>query len=715
MPQSGPVGSIQERIPLMVQQKRGALQPRWQMDYYRLIVATLCCCLLLSLLLAPRLYAGPSSSGSDVPVRLGDQTLFMIHTGLATFDAAARAQAIETRLARLTKAHPSIIQNITVEDHEQTSYIVTPNEVLYVVTENEAKAAGRPRQALAEEQAAKIREVLLTSLQASKLVEPASTIGLRDLLWAGLATALLIFIAVALRVFYPLLSQMIQNWRGTRLRALSFRSVELFSASQLTNGLLLLTRLFRIVIAALTLYLYMHFMLGLFPWTRNLETTILNQLAAPLEHSETLRANLGALFFGILFALIATGVFLAVLKFLQQLFPRILKAVSGWGKRRLPTLKIQRVELLSAEQVTEGLLGFLQVVRLVAVAFLIYFYATSLLGFFPWTRKLSVALLGYFIAPIKTIGTAFASALPDIIAIAVIVLVTRYIIKLIHMFFVGIERGAISFSGFHLEWAAPTYKIVRFLVLIFAAVAVFPYIPGSHSEAFKGISVFLGVLVSLGAAGSISNIVAGVVLTYMRPFQVADRVKIADTVGDVTEKTLLVTRIRTIKNVDITIPNSLILGAHIVNYSSISLSPGALILNTSVTIGYDVPWRTVHDLLKQAAIATTNVLADPEPFVLQTALNDFNVAYELNACTGAPNKMAVTYSELHQNIQDKFNEAGVEIMSPHYAQIRDGNKTAIPDEYLPKTYQAPGIRVEGIGKFLGMPPAPPTSPSEPKT
>ena len=706
MPQSDPVRSIQERVPPMVQHKRGSLQPRSRMVCRGLPVAMFCF-LFLSLLLTPGLYADPSSSRPGVPVRLGDQTLFTIHTGLANFDAAARAQAIETRLARLTKAHRSIIQNITVEDHEQTSYIVTPNEVLYVVTENEAKAAGRPRQALAEEQAVKIREALLVSIQAASRLETAPPVRFRDILWAGVATALLIFMGVALRVLFPLLLQALENWRGTRLRAFSLRGVEFFSANQLTDGFLLLSKILRGLLIIVALYLYMHVMLGLFPWTRHLETTILRQLAAPLEHSETLRANLIALFFGILFAVIATGVFLAVLKVFQQLFPRLLDAVSRWGRTKLPSLKIQRVELLSAEQVTEGLLGFLRVIRLVAIAFLIYFYATSLLGFFPWTRKLSFALLGYFVTPIATIGATFTSALPDIIAIAVIVLVTRYIIKLIHMFFVGIERGAISFSGFHLEWATPTYKIVRFLVLIFAAVAIFPYIPGSQSEAFKGISVFLGVLVSLGAAGSISNIVAGVVLTYMRPFQVADRVKIADTVGDVTEKTLLVTRIRTIKNVDITIPNSLILGAHIVNYSSISLSPGALVLNTSVTIGYDVPWRTVHDLLKQAAIATTNVLADPEPFVLQTALNDFNVAYELNAYTGAPNKMAVTYSDLHQNIQDKFNEAGVEIMSPHYTQIRDGNKTAIPDQYLPKTYQAPGIRVWPLGPLQSPPAGPP--------
>jgi small-conductance mechanosensitive channel len=239
------------------------------------------------------------------------------------------------------------------------------------------------------------------------------------------------------------------------------------------------------------------------------------------------------------------------------------------------------------------------------------------------------------------------------------------------------------------------------LVIVFAAIACFPYIPGSQSEGFRGISVFLGLLISLGSAAAIGNIIAGVVLTYMRPFQVGDRVKIADTFGDVTEKTLLVTRVRTIKNVDITIPNSLVLSSHIINFSSSMMKPPPLILHTSVTIGYDAPWRKVHELLIAAAKRTTHILETPEPFVLQTSLNDFYVTYEINAYTTQPNKMATIYAELHQNIQDSFNEAGVEIMSPHYTQIRDGNKTAIPDQYLPKSYQAPGLRIWPLGNTSG--------------
>jgi small-conductance mechanosensitive channel len=219
----------------------------------------------------------------------------------------------------------------------------------------------------------------------------------------------------------------------------------------------------------------------------------------------------------------------------------------------------------------------------------------------------------------------------------------------------------------------------------------------------KSVALCVCAAVALGAAGSFSNIVAGVVLTYMRPFSVGDRVKIADTVGDITEKTLLVTRIRTIKNVDVTIPNALVLSSHIINYSSSAMMPPPLILHTSLTIGYDAPWQKVHELLIAAAKQTTHILEAPEPFVLQTSLDDFYVRYEINAYTGAPNKMATIYSELHQHIQDQFNEAGVGIMSPHYTQLRDGKKIVVPDQYLPNTSQAPSLRPTALDKWMNRP------------
>ena len=269
------------------------------------------------------------------------------------------------------------------------------------------------------------------------------------------------------------------------------------------------------------------------------------------------------------------------------------------------------------------------------------------------------------------------------------------------MVFFEIQTGRISFSGFHKDWAQPTFKLSRFLVIVIAVVMVSPYLPGFGSPAFQGLSVFFGILLSLGSTAAIANIVAGAALTYMRPFNVGDRVKIADTMGDVLEKTLLVTRIRTVKNVEVTIPNSMVLGSHMINFSS-EAKEGRLILFTSVTIGYDVPWRQVQELLIEAAKVTDGIVTEPTPFVLQTSLNDFSVTYELNVYTADAQHLLRIQSELHANIQDKFNEAGVEIMSPTYSALRDGNQATIPEDYLPKTYEAKSFRILPVENLLKL-------------
>jgi small-conductance mechanosensitive channel len=308
------------------------------------------------------------------------------------------------------------------------------------------------------------------------------------------------------------------------------------------------------------------------------------------------------------------------------------------------------------------------------------------------TEALAARLLGYAASALRTVWQAFVAYLPSALLIIVIILITRYVIRLVRFVFAEIGKGTITIPGFYSEWSGTTYKIVRLLIFVLAAVMIFPYLPGSATPAFQGVTIFLGFLFSLGSTAVVANIVAGIVLTYMRAFDIGDRVKIADTVGDVVEKTLLVTRVRTIKNVEITIPNAMVLGSHIVNFSS-SVEGTGLILHTGVTIGYDVPWRKVHDLLIAAARATEHILEEPAPFVLQISLDDFYVSYELNAYTREPNRMAAIYSELFQNIQDQFNEAGVEILSPHYTALRDGHHTTTPQDYLPKTYRPPSLRI----------------------
>ncbi len=259
---------------------------------------------------------------------------------------------------------------------------------------------------------------------------------------------------------------------------------------------------------------------------------------------------------------------------------------------------------------------------------------------------------------------------------------------------------------------------MRFAVIAFAATIIFPYLPGSETPAFQGISIFLGILFSLGSSGAVANFVAGIILTYSRAYEIGDRVKISETIGDVIEKTLLVTRISTPKNVIVTIPNSMILGSHIINYSNTVRSENAppLIVHTTITLGYDVPWRKVHTVLIEAAQATEHILSDPAPFVLQTSLDDFYVSYELNAYTDKASKASLMpriYSALHQNLQDKCNEAGIEILSPHYSAVRDGNQLTVPPDYIPKEYVAPGFRMNSSSQFFHPPAHNPDNPPQP--
>ena len=294
----------------------------------------------------------------------------------------------------------------------------------------------------------------------------------------------------------------------------------------------------------------------------------------------------------------------------------------SWHGTRIRSLRIQKLELVSAERITDLLITFARGVRLLATLVLLYIYLPLVFSFFPWTRGYAGVLFEYVLQPVRLVGAAIAEYIPKLLFVAVIALVAHYAIKLVRFFFVEVGKGTIEWPGFYADWANPTFKIARFLIIVLAAVAAFPYLPGSKSPAFQGISLFLGLLFSLGSTSAVANLVGGVVLTYTRAFQIGDRVKIGETIGDVVEKTLLVTRVRTIKNVDISIPNSMVLSSHIINFSSSAQQHG-LILHTSVTIGYDAPWRTVHELLLAAAAATPGILKEPRPFVFQTSLDDF--------------------------------------------------------------------------------------------
>jgi small-conductance mechanosensitive channel len=343
-------------------------------------------------------------------------------------------------------------------------------------------------------------------------------------------------------------------------------------------------------------------------------------------------------------------------------------------------LRLGRAEILSGSQVAETLSTMVGVARALLLLLASVATAVFVLSLHPRTRPAAMQLEEGSLDALSSIGRAIAGYLPNLVYIALIIVIARVLIGITRGLFEQIGRGEIYFRGFYREWAQPTYSITRFILVVFTIILLYPYLPASNSVAFQGVSVLVGLIVSIGSASAIANVIGGLVITYMRAFKVGDRVRIGDTEGDVVSRDAFVVQLRTIKNVEVTIPNSLVLNSHVINQSAAARAAG-LILHTSVTIGYDAPWRRVHELLRAAAAATPGVESDPAPFVLQTALNDFHVSYEINAHTRDAARSAQLLSDLRARIQDQFNAAGIEILSPAYEARRDGSaSTSVPPD-----------------------------------
>ena len=348
---------------------------------------------------------------------------------------------------------------------------------------------------------------------------------------------------------------------------------------------------------------------------------------------------------------------------------------------KIRPVSIQGYELLDAQKQANLLVFLAGIGRYILMGLQLLITIPLIFIIFPQTEGLAYRILGYIWNPIRGIFVGIIDYIPKLFTIIIIWYAVRYLVRLVHYLAREIEAGRLKFNGFYPDWAMPTFHIVRFLLYAFMIAMIYPYLPGSDSGVFQGISVFVGLIVSLGSSTVIGNIIAGLVITYMRPFKLGDRIKLNDTTGDIIEKTPLVTRIRTPKNEVVTVPNSFIMSSHTVNYSTSAREYG-LIIHSEVSIGYDIPWRQVNQILIDAALNTPGVVDDPRPFVLETSLSDWYPVYQINAYIKEADKMTQIYSDLHQNIQDKFNEAGIEIMSPHYMAVRDGNETTIPKDDL---------------------------------
>lgn len=359
------------------------------------------------------------------------------------------------------------------------------------------------------------------------------------------------------------------------------------------------------------------------------------------------------------------------------LFRRVKVRIVKLRNTRLKPFSIQDYELLDTHKQVKLLIFLASLVRYAFMLLQLLLSVPLLFSIFPQTKNLAFQLFSYIWNPVKSILVGIVSYIPNLFTIFVICLAIRYLVRLFRYLAGEVQSERLKLRGFYPDWAIPTYHIIRFLLYAFMIAMIYPYLPGSNSGVFQGISVFVGLIVSLGSSTVIGNIIAGLVITYMRPFKIGDRIKLNDTTGNVIEKTPLVTRIRTPKNEVVTIPNSFVMSSHTVNFSQSAREYG-LIIHSEVSIGYDVPWRKVNKLLIEAALNTPGVVDDPRPFVLSTSLNDWYPVYQVNAYIKDADKLAQIYSDLHQNIQDRFCEEGVEIMSPHYMAMRDGNASTVP-------------------------------------
>lgn len=359
------------------------------------------------------------------------------------------------------------------------------------------------------------------------------------------------------------------------------------------------------------------------------------------------------------------------------LFRRVKVRIVKLRNTRLKPFSIQDYELLDTHKQVKLLIFLASLVRYAFMLLQLLLSVPLLFSIFPQTKNPAFQLFSYIWNPVKSILVGIVSYIPNLFTIFVICLAIRYLVRLFRYLAGEVQSERLKLRGFYPDWAIPTYHIIRFLLYAFMIAMIYPYLPGSNSGVFQGISVFVGLIVSLGSSTVIGNIIAGLVITYMRPFKIGDRIKLNDTTGNVIEKTPLVTRIRTPKNEVVTIPNSFVMSSHTVNFSQSAREYG-LIIHSEVSIGYDVPWRKVNKLLIEAALNTPGVVDDPRPFVLSTSLNDWYPVYQVNAYIKDADKLAQIYSDLHQNIQDRFCEEGVEIMSPHYMAMRDGNASTVP-------------------------------------
>lgn len=383
---------------------------------------------------------------------------------------------------------------------------------------------------------------------------------------------------------------------------------------------------------------------------------------------------------GLLLACVIVVAQVLLLKLTNRFFLRWKKPVMHYVMPRLNPFSLKDYEFLNVHIQGIIVMTVYKILYYLVILLQLLFSIPLLFSIFPETERMTFTVLGYIWNPFKDILFSIFNYIPNLCQIIVIWLCFHYLLRLIHYFANEIETERLKINGFYSDWAKPSYYILRVLLYSLMIVMIWPLLPNSDSQIFQGVSVFIGIVVSLGSTSIVGNLVAGLVMTYMRPFHIGDYIKVDDTVGEVVEKTVLVTRIRTRKNEIITIQNSSLMGSQTSNFTVAARNYG-IIVHTKVTIGYDEPWQKIKDIMESAALSTPGILQNPRPFMMITSLDDFYVEYEINAYTNDAVRLPAIYSELHSNLLRRFFEEGVEIMSPHIYARRDGIDLQMPENY----------------------------------
>lgn len=387
-------------------------------------------------------------------------------------------------------------------------------------------------------------------------------------------------------------------------------------------------------------------------------------------------------------SVLATAIAVAVALLFAWLFRLLDATLERRYKARLESLSHKLGDVMRVGPMLRAMQGSVRTARIAGFIAIGMVWFNVVLGQFPWTRWMGNNVARLVLDPLATIVLGIANYLPSFLFLLVLAFVTRFGLRMVRLYFEAVERGRTQLLNFEREWALPTYKIVRALVLGVALVMAYPYLPGSGSEALKGLSVFAGLLISLGASSAVANLIAGYLTTFGRVFRVGDLIEVGDVLGKVTHVRLLTTRVRTIRNEEITIPNSAVMSSSVKNFSALARERG-LVLQTEVGIGYEVPWRQVHAMLLEAARRTPGLLAEPPAFVWQRKLGDFAVIYQLSVHKAEADGLMAAYSVLHQNILDVFNEHGVQIMTPAYEGDPDTPKVVPKEQWFESPAKRP--------------------------